>query len=182
MADVWICFPFFYNELFVEQFSLSLFLCLFLVLFLHCNCSFFFISFFSTVYLSSFWFILYTQNVHIPARIVRNPGKLYGGLLNVSHMGYYSADEQFLNISFKETTIIRRMNVHGIKVRAMVVVSISAEKNKVKPNVPNHCTFHHMVQQQPEQLWRRVEKIDEETLQNHSLPLRIILCFTPVLL
>ncbi|XP_055325553.1 uncharacterized protein LOC129579470 [Sitodiplosis mosellana] len=54
---------------------------------------------------------------------VWNPGKLYGGILNVSHMGTYSADEQFLNISFKETTIIRRLNVHGIKVRAMVVVT-----------------------------------------------------------
>lgn len=49
---------------------------------------------------------------------------MYGGKLNVTHMGTYSGDEQFLNISFKETTIIRRLNVHGIKVRAMVVVSV----------------------------------------------------------
>lgn len=42
----------------------------------------------------------------------------------MSHMGIYSADEDFLNISFKETTIIRRMNVHGIKLRIMVVVSV----------------------------------------------------------
>ncbi|XP_031631205.1 uncharacterized protein LOC116345713 isoform X2 [Contarinia nasturtii] len=54
---------------------------------------------------------------------VWNPGNIYGGKLNVSHMGTYSADEQFLNISFKETTIIRRLNVHGIKIRAMAVVT-----------------------------------------------------------
>lgn len=107
--------------------------------------------------------------------IARNPGKRYGGLLNVSHMGYYAADEQFLNISFKETTIIRRMNVRGIRVRAMCVVSISTMK-KVKPN---HCTFHHVVQQ----LWSSStkKKNNEEALRNHSLPLRMNLCFTPVL-
>lgn len=81
-------------------------------------------------------FLFHTHNdtlsLFLFPRIVRNPGKLYAGKLNVSHMGIYSADEEFLNISFKETTIIRRLNVHGIRVRAMVVVSIYKKGMKKK--------------------------------------------------
>lgn len=96
---------------------------------------FFHITLFHSIYLL-FDLFSHTKCMHTHSlsyasfNIVRNPGKLYGGLLNVSHMGQYSVDEQFLNIFFKETTIIRRMNVHGIKVRAMVVVSISTKKKK----------------------------------------------------
>lgn len=57
----------------------------------------------------------------------RNPGKFYGGNLNVSHMGIYSSNEQFLNISFQETTIVRRIQVPGIRLRAMFVVSSMCE-------------------------------------------------------
>lgn len=39
-------------------------------------------------------------------------------------MGFYLADKQILNITFQETTIIRRKNVNNIKVRAMIVVHI----------------------------------------------------------
>lgn len=53
----------------------------------------------------------------------RNPGKQYGGKLNVSHMGTYDADKRNLSISFEQSTIVRRLNVHGIKLRTMVVVS-----------------------------------------------------------
>lgn len=87
-------------------------------LFVQFNCSFFSLYISHSFLSLSFFFSLSLYYLS------RNPGKLYGGLLNVSHMGTYSADKQFLNIFFKETTIIRRLNVHGIKVRAMVVVSI----------------------------------------------------------
>lgn len=53
----------------------------------------------------------------------RNPGKQYGGALNVTHMGIYVADTQHLHIILKETTIIRRRHVPTIKVRAMAVVN-----------------------------------------------------------
>lgn len=51
-------------------------------------------------------------------------------------MGIYSADEHFLNIFFKETTIVRRLNVHGIQLRMMIVVSIYNNNNK------NHTHRH----------------------------------------
>lgn len=54
----------------------------------------------------------------------RNSGNLYGGKLNLTHMGFYSSNNKLLNITFRETTIIRRLNVNGIHIRTMIVVCI----------------------------------------------------------
>lgn len=43
-------------------------------------------------------------------------------------MGIYLVDKQLLNIFYKETTIIRRLNVHGISIRTMVVVSVYTQR------------------------------------------------------
>lgn len=52
----------------------------------------------------------------------RNSGNLYGGKLNLTHMGFYSTNDKLLQIAFKETTIVRRLNVDGIRIRTMLVV------------------------------------------------------------
>lgn len=55
----------------------------------------------------------------------RNSGNLYGGTLNLTHMGFYWTNDKLLSITFKETTIVRRLNVHGIQLRTMFVVGTS---------------------------------------------------------
>lgn len=93
-------------------------------LFVQFNCSFSF---------SNIRIFHVCANARTTVRIIRSTGKLYGGKLNVTHMGTYSADAQFLNISFKETTIIRRLNVHGIKLRVMTVVSTDTYEHVTVP-------------------------------------------------
>lgn len=104
-------------------------------LFVQFNCSLF--SFVRTNFLTP----LTTSHA-----IVRNTGKLYGGKLNVSHMGIYRSDEEFLNISFKEATIIRRLNVRGIRIRTMFVVSIYTcpckHTDTQTYNIHAQCTAH----------------------------------------
>lgn len=64
--------------------------------------------------------------------VSRNSGNLFGGKLNLTHMGVYSASDKHLNITFTQTTVIRRMDLHGIRVRTMVVVRKQKQRNKKK--------------------------------------------------
>lgn len=58
----------------------------------------------------------------------RNSGNSFGGNLNLTHMGGYSIGDKRLSITFTATTIVRRMNVDGIRVRTMVVVRSAARR------------------------------------------------------
>lgn len=59
-------------------------------------------------------------------------------------MGIYSVDKQLLNIFYKDTTIIRRLNVHGIRIRTMVVVSVyKQEQQKTLSTLHHTCIIAH---------------------------------------
>lgn len=74
----------------------------------------------------------------------RSTGKLYGGQLNATVMGIYLVDKQLLNIFYKDTTIIRRLNVHGISIRTMVVVSVCTHREKERATTTKALsTLHH---------------------------------------
>lgn len=86
-------------------------------------CVQFVLRFISFVHVIS-WMSHSKQLVYMPFYYFRNSGNLYGGKLNLTHMGFYSTHDKLLNITFKESTIVRRLNVHGIQIRTMIVVSI----------------------------------------------------------
>lgn len=62
----------------------------------------------------------------------RNSGNSFGGNLNLTRMGGYSIGDKRLSITFTETTIVRRMNVDGIRVRTMVVVRSAVRRAREK--------------------------------------------------
>lgn len=61
--------------------------------------------------------------------VIRNPGREYGGTLNITYLGYYDTvkNEIRFDQSPPQTTIARRMNVAGISIRCMIVVSCLLE-------------------------------------------------------
>lgn len=74
----------------------------------------------------------------------RSTGQLYGGQLNVTYMGsafQLSSGKQLLNIFYEDATIIRRLNVHGISIRTMVVVSVE-KKRQVEQKKKAQSTSH----------------------------------------
>lgn len=81
----------------------------------------------------------------------RNSGNLYGGTLNITRMGFYSTNDKLLHTTFKETTIVRRLNVHGIHLRTMFVVCnmmrlckrFTLEHNRIQRTL-HHIRSHSM--------------------------------------
>lgn len=62
----------------------------------------------------------------------RSTGHQYGGKLIVSYIGYFdTVFKRFYFDQLQKSTVARRLNVHGISIRCMIVVSIVRCTNKL---------------------------------------------------
>lgn len=92
----------------------------------------------------------------------------------MSHMGIYSADEHFLNIFFKETTIVRRLNVHGIQLRMMIVVSIYTKYHTHRHTFSRSLNSQSMVPHLHWSVQKRTHKMARN--KRNTLRMRISVC------
>lgn len=63
----------------------------------------------------------------------RNPGYLSGGQLNVTAMGNYTVDQRDrsagkLHVRFHESTVVRRRDMNGLRLKIMTVVTQKPRK------------------------------------------------------